>query len=180
MTILILYASTEGQTHKIARRSAAHLKLRGHKTEIIAADDPKALDLTPFDHALLMASVHAGHYQDEFIDYVTECAAKLDKLPNAFFSVSLSAASDDPEDIEGIELVARGMFEKTGWTPAKVLHVAGAFRFTQYDFLKSWAMRWIASKRDPDIETDSDTEYTNWQEVYEFLDAWVPAGAEST
>lgn len=173
MPILILYATTEGQTRKIARRAAAHLTHKGHSVELITAAESGQIDPRLYDRAILMASVHAGRYQEDFISAVIRNAEALARIPTAFLSVSLSAASDDPEDHESIAACVVKMQEETGWTPTHVEHVAGAFRFTRYDFLKSWAMRWIATKRDPDASTTTDTEYTDWDALYRFLDTWT-------
>jgi menaquinone-dependent protoporphyrinogen oxidase len=173
MTILIAYATTEGQTRKIARRAAAHLTLRGQSVELLPVAD--AADINPADYhgALLLASVHGGRYQPEFAAFVTAQKTALAAIPVAFLSVSLSAASHESEDAEGIAEVVRSFLAATGWTPDHVEHVAGAFRFGQYDFLKSWAMRWIAAKRDPEADPDGDREYTDWDGLYRFLDGWV-------
>jgi menaquinone-dependent protoporphyrinogen oxidase len=173
MTVLILYATTEGQTRKIAGRAGDHLKLRGKEVEVIQISGANGLDLSRFERVILMASVHAGRYQPEFLAYVTLHKVQMDKVPNAFLSVSLSAASTDPEDLEGIAACVAKMTTETEWSPEIVVHVAGAFRFAQYDFLKSWAMRWIAAKRDPTASTKADTEYTDWEALYGFLDSWA-------
>jgi menaquinone-dependent protoporphyrinogen oxidase len=173
MPILILYATTEGQTRKIARRAAAHLTAGGQSVELLPAAEIAQIDPRLYDRAILMASVHAGRYQRDFTDAILRNAEALARLPNAFVSVSLSAASDDPEDHEAIAECVRKMEAETGWRPGRVEHVAGAFRFTQYDFLKSWAMRWIAARKDPKADPRTDTEYTNWDALYLFLDDFV-------
>jgi menaquinone-dependent protoporphyrinogen oxidase len=173
MTILVTYATTEGQTRKIARRAAAHLSSQGRSVELMSVTEATDLNLAGYDGAILLASVHAGHYQTPFVDFVTAQRDALARLPTAFLSVSLSAASHEPEDREGIAQVVRSFLSKTGWTPGTVEHVAGAFRFQQYDFLKSWAMRWIAAKRDPEADPSGDTEYTDWDALDRFLDGWV-------
>jgi menaquinone-dependent protoporphyrinogen oxidase len=173
MSILVAYATTEGQTRKIARHAAAHLAALGQSVELMSVTEAVDLPLQDYDGAILLASVHAGRYQPAFVGFVTAQKAALDTLATAFLSVSLSAASHEAEDLEGIAGVVRNMVAETGWTPGTVEHVAGAFRFGQYDFLKSWAMRWIASKRDPDADPSGDTEYTDWAALDRFLDGWV-------
>lgn len=173
MTILILYATTEGQTRKIARRAAGHLTLRGKTVELLHVGDAADIDLSAYEAAILAASVHAGSYQPEFTAFVAREKEALAGLRHVFLSVSLSAASTEAEDREGIAAVVAHMAKETGWTPAEVWHVAGAFRFTKYDFLKSWAMRWIAARRDPGASRAADTEYTDWQGLYDDLDRFV-------
>lgn len=178
MPILILYATTEGQTRKIARRAAAHLSAQGRSVELVPAAEIAQIEPRTYDGAILMASIHAGRYQPDFLSAVLRNAEALARLPNAFVSVSLSAASDDPEDHEAIAECVRKMQAETGWTPKQVEHVAGAFRFTQYDFLKSWAMRWIAARKHPDVDTGGDTEYTDWDALYRFLDGFAATAAK--
>jgi menaquinone-dependent protoporphyrinogen oxidase len=173
MTILVLFATTEGQTEKIARFSADHLQKQGHPAQIHALATLGPTDLTRFSGVILMASVHAGRYQPVFLEFAKDHRDTLAKMSSLFISVSLSAASDDPEDIDGIRACVEKMIAETGWTPGQVRHVAGAFRFARYDFLKTWAMRWIAAKKDPQAGKGGDTEYTDWDALCRLLDDWV-------
>ena len=63
----------------------------------------------------------------------------------------------------------------TGWNQDRVEHVAGAFRFTEYNFLEKIMMRRIAIKRDPGVDTTVDTEYTDWERVADLVDDWIAA-----
>ncbi len=175
MTILILYATTEGQTRKIARHAATYLTSRGLSVELLNVTDAEGIDLSTFDAVILAASVHMGRYQGAFTDFVAAQRDALARTKHAFLSVSLAAASPDKDDLEGIAEVVQTMITQTGWTPASLLHVAGAFRFSQYDFLKTWAMRWIASKKDPGVDRQGDTEYTDWAALDAFLDGFATA-----
>ncbi|WP_210527053.1 flavodoxin domain-containing protein [Rubellimicrobium arenae] len=173
MTVLILYATTEGQTRKIARRAATHLIAEGHSVELLPVGEAGDLSLDGFEKVLLLASVHAGHYQPAFIAYAKAHRDQLARRSTAFLSVSLSAASAEPEDREGLDDVIRRMITETGWAPERIEHVAGAFRWSEYDLLRNWAMRWIASQRDPSVRAGQDKEYTDWAALDRFLDAWV-------
>jgi menaquinone-dependent protoporphyrinogen oxidase len=51
---------------------------------------------------------------------------------------------------------------ETHWAPRQILHVAGAFRFTRYDFFKSWAMRRIAKDKKIEVNPHEDLELTDW------------------
>jgi len=171
--ILILYASSEGQTRKVARHVLDRLAAAGHAAELIAA--PDAVDLTPagFDAAILAGSVHAGRYQTPLVDWARVHAAGLQALPSLFVSVSLSAAGDDADDWEGLRNCVRALAAETGWTPGRVEHVAGAFRFREYDFFRYWAMRWIASARDEAVRPGRDKEYTDWAKLDAAVDDWM-------
>jgi menaquinone-dependent protoporphyrinogen oxidase len=54
-----------------------------------------------------------------------------------------------------------------------VHHVAGAFRFTQYDFFKSLAMRWIAHNKGEEVDPHADKEYTDWDALAALMRRWA-------
>lgn len=172
MKIAIIYATTEGQTRKIARFCADHLADAGDSVELIQAADAGGIDLSRFDGAILAASIHIMRYQKELLDFAKARAEALAKLRTLFLSVSLTAASDAPEDRESLAECVAEFSARTGWTPGQVAHVAGAFKFTEYDFFRSWAMRWIAAQRGQKVRPDEDREYTDWDALRATLDAW--------
>jgi menaquinone-dependent protoporphyrinogen oxidase len=173
MRILIVYATTDGQTRKIARFAADRLVAAGHGVELLNAEDTGGLDLGRFDGAILAASVHVAVYQKALVGFARERAGELAKLPTLFLSVSLSAAGDDPEDQAGLAEILQRFLDVTGWRPGRVEQVAGAFRFGEYDFFKAWAMRWIERKKDPAAKPGEDKEYTDWAALGSLLDDWA-------
>jgi menaquinone-dependent protoporphyrinogen oxidase len=175
MRILVGYATTEGQTRKIARFVADHLAGAGHAVELLPLSDAEGLELGRFDRAVLAGSVHGGQYQETLRAFASDAAAGLAAMPTLFLSVSLSAAGEDAEDWAGLRDCVARFVEQTGWTPGRVEHVAGAFRFTEYDFFRAWAMRWIAREKGEKIDTSADTEYTDWAALAAVLDDWAGA-----
>lgn len=173
MKILIAYATTEGQTRKIVRHVADRLTGKGHSVELLPAAEATELIVEGFDRAVLAGSVHIGRYQRELEVFAARHKAALDKIATLFLSVSLAAAGDDPEDRAGLEKVVDGFIAKTGWSPNRVEHVAGAFRFTRYDFFRSWAMRWIAAQKGEEVDPHADKEYTDWNALDEALNDWL-------
>ncbi len=173
MNILIAYASTEGQTRKIARYAADYLNGQGHSVELVSAKDAQDAELARFDAVLLAGSVHGGRYQKPLVKLAKEKAAALSQVRSAFLSVSLAAAGTDSDEWADLSECVNRFAEKTGWTPPTVMHVAGAFRFSEYDFFKSWAMRWIASQKQEDIDPHQDKEYTDWAALKKTLDRWL-------
>ena len=173
MKILIAYATTEGQTRKIARYVADWLADKGHAVELWPVAEAGDVEVEGFDRAVLAASIHLNHFQSTMETFVARHKVALDKIETLFLAVSLSAAGDDPKDIAGLAEVVRGFTDKTGWAPKRLEHVAGAFRFTQYDFFRSWAMRWIASQTDQDVDPHQDKEYTDWKALGTALKNWL-------
>jgi menaquinone-dependent protoporphyrinogen oxidase len=172
MKILMLYATTEGQTRKIAEFIANKLKSYGDTVALRDATAADGIDLRDYDAAILAASLHAGHYQPALIQFARSNSGWLNQLPSAFISVSLSAAGLDPQDLKGIATCAELFKTETGWTKAEVHHVAGAFRFTEYDFFKRWVMKLIAWEKDVKVEPGKDLELTNWDKLAATVDAF--------
>lgn len=89
-------------------------------------------------------------------------------MPSAFFSVSLSAAGDDTR--ADAERCLQEFVEETGWTPEQAELVAGALKYTQYNWLKRFIMKKISASAGGDTDTSQDFEYTDWAQVERFAE----------
>jgi len=172
MNILVGYATSEGQTRKIARFVSDHLNAQGHSVELLEVDGGDDPEIGRFDAVILAGSLHAGGYQRALVDFAKARAPALAQIDDLFLAVSLSAAGQDEDDWAGLNAALAKFQKSTGWTPDRIEHVAGAFRFTEYNVLERFFMRRIAAEKDPDIDTHGDTEYTDWAQLAETLDAW--------
>ena len=173
MRIAIVFASTEGQTLKITQFIQSELIRAGHQTALLSADAAREVDLSPFDGVILAASVHVGQYQETMVEFARHRAATLNDMPTLFISVSLGAAGESPEDWEELAAIVSRFTEATGFHPDRVEHVAGAFRYAHYSFVKYWALRWIESKKDPRAVPGEDKEYTDWDAVAGMVGDWT-------
>jgi menaquinone-dependent protoporphyrinogen oxidase len=172
MRILIVYATTEGQTRKIARFVLNRLADRGHAAELLHVADAEDPDWSRIDAAVLAGSVHIGRVQDELAAFAAAHATELNARPTLFLQVSLAAAGTDPEELADLDRIAQAFCEAAGWRPGRIVQVAGAFRFTQYDFFRRWAMRHIAAQKGEQVEPGQDREYTDWDALGALLDDW--------
>ena len=180
MKLLLVYGTTEGQTQKIAGFVADHLAQQGHGTRVVnSIAATVAPDLREFDAVMIAASLHAGRYQSAVIHFVNEHLAAINARPSAFLSVSLAAASDDADDVQGLERCVSDFTHQTGWNPRRIHHVAGAFRYTSYDFLKRWAMKYIAYRKGASTDTSRDHELTDWADLARFADAFAAEAANA-
>lgn len=174
MNILLIFGTTEGQTQKIASFVADRLVLKGHQVSMADATKREpAHDPGGFAAVIVAASLHAGHYQPAVVQFVRENLSAIMARPNAFLSVSLAAASDEPGDLTGLAQCVDAFVKETGWTPARIHHVAGAFRFTAYDFFKRWAMKYIAYRKGLPTDTHHDYELTDWDDLAQFADTFA-------
>jgi menaquinone-dependent protoporphyrinogen oxidase len=173
MKILICYASTEGQTRKIARFCSDQLFALGHSVEVLPVADADPIDLAQFDAAILAGSVHLGKVQEVLAGFARTHAEALNGMPSLFLQVSLAAAGQDAEELAALDRIAHEFTHKTEWRPGAIHQVAGAFRFTEYDFFKSWAMRYIAAQKNQTVDPHADTEYTDWAALTQVLKSWA-------
>lgn len=173
MKVLVLYGTTEGQTRKIADFVTTRLKQRGDVVAMIdAADVPWDLLPSDYDAAVLAGSLHAGVYQSPLIHFAKKHHETLNKMPTAFLSVSLSAAGRDPEDVKGMVVCADLFRKETAWNPGDLYHIAGAFRFAEYDFFKRWMMKVIAWERGLKIGGALELELTDWDALGKIADTF--------
>ena len=101
MKVLVLYATTEGQTRKIAEAVASQFQA-DETTLVDVVDAPDNLNPVQFDAAVIAASIHMHKYQGAITRFVRDHHAELNQMPSVFISVSLSAAGDDPDDLRGV------------------------------------------------------------------------------
>ncbi|WP_255196816.1 flavodoxin domain-containing protein [Halorarius litoreus] len=168
--ILLVYATGEGQTATVADRITERLRDAGHEVTANNVADLRGVDLADYDAVLLGASIHLGKAQDSMVKFARTHRDALDAMPNGFFEVSLSAASEDPErQAEARQYVAE-FREATGWEPDIVGIFGGAFRYSQYGFLKRRLMKRIAADFTGDTDASRDYEYTDWDAVTAFTD----------
>jgi menaquinone-dependent protoporphyrinogen oxidase len=169
--ILILYASQEGQTAKVADFLAEALKEEGHEVEVAPAKSPPKL--SGYDAVMIGASIHVGQYPKEVQDYIKAHKGELARLVSAFFSVSLTAAQTDETSQETVKSYLQGLQDDTGWKPDEIGSFAGALKFTRYGFFKRQLMKAITKKGSLDADASRDHEYTDWEAVAAFAQAFA-------
>lgn len=179
MNILVVYGTTEGQTRKIASFMADRIRDRGETATLIDSTDlPNDLDVDGFDAVIAAGSVHNGRHQASFFQFVRDHCSVLQAKPSAFVSVSLAMASDDKEDRLDAAACADCFLSAAEWKPTVTHLVAGALRYTQYDFFKSWILKMIASTKGASTDTSQDHEFTDWKDLEAFVDAFLTQVAE--
>lgn len=170
MKLLIVYGTTEGQTRKICQFLKEEAEKLDHIAVLCDATEHPFMPSTNFDAIIIASSVHLQKYQSSITHYVKDHHVILNKIPSAFMSVSLTAASDDQESWKELETLTAEFLNRTGWKPQQVAQIAGALRYSKYDFFKTFIMRMIAKKEGRPTDTTQDYEYTDWDEVRAFLD----------
>ena len=181
MRAAVFYATREGQAERVAQRIASDL--RGHRVivDVIDVKDLRGVIEWPaYDQAYVVASVHAGRHEKEMISFVRRYRDELSEKHASFLSVTLSQAGAELASnslvmretarADSLRMITDFMTE-TGWHPERVLPVAGALAYSQYNFLVKWVMHRIARKAGFDGPTNRDYEFTNWPAVDRFVTA---------
>ena len=168
----VFYATTEGQTRRIAERFAAQLRELALDSRAVAitSADAEAIDWTHVRGACLAASLHRQHHQPEAAAFAAHHHRELSNVPSMFVSVSLAAASKNENEKRAAVKLAEAFPLEAGWTPWKVAAVGGRLAYTQYNWVVRWMMRRIALKEGASGDTSRDHEYTNWDEITRLAD----------
>ena len=138
-------------------------------------------DPRDFQGVIVAASIHVGQYQNAVVEFARAHHARLNHMPSAFVSVSLSTVDSDAEELLSLATISENFKAYTGWTNAWVHHVAGALRVSEYDFFKRWVMRLVAWEKKLKLEAGKDLELTDWEALGATVDGmrarFVEAGA---
>lgn len=170
MSVLIVYATVEGHTRKIAEYIGAGLERKGISNSVELASSIQVYQVPQYDAVIVCAPVHIGRYPSSIMEFVIRSKSLLLERSTAFVSSSLGICSEHSKDREEVMQLPENLFSKTGWHPDNVLHVAGALKYLEYDFFKRWMMRHIVRREGGPVDTCQDYVLTNWQSIDSFVD----------
>ncbi len=171
--VLVVYATTEGHTRKIAERVAARIGAGGDQATLVDARAAAVTELGTFDAAVLAASLHVGRHQAEMVEFIRKQRARLDRAPTAFVSVSLSATSRLEEDLAGARAAVEEMFDELDWEATSVHLAAGAVHDRRMSFLKRWVIHRILREKGVEMDPSGDMEFTDWAALDVFVDTFM-------
>jgi menaquinone-dependent protoporphyrinogen oxidase len=167
--ILIVYASTHGQTAKIAGALADALRRLPAAVDVF---DARTASCRPHDYdgIIVAASVHAGGYQKTIRRWAKSYASVLNSKQTAFVSVCLAVLQHDPKVRQELDAIVTRFTGDVGWTPTVVKFVAGALLYTRYNWFVRRLMKRIVAKAGGDTDTTRDYEYTDWKDLRDFAE----------
>lgn len=167
--ILVVYASSHGQTKKIAKFMANEIRVSGHTPHLVDANEiSNELDPASYDAAIIGASVNMGGYSKHLQKWVKSYANVLTEMPSAFYSVCLGILQKEEAVRVEEKRILDDFFKKTHWQPSRMTIFAGALSYSQYNFFVKWLMKRIAKKAGVETNTKQDYEYTDWKQVQSF------------
>jgi menaquinone-dependent protoporphyrinogen oxidase len=167
MNILLVFASTHGHTVRIAQRIAVVLRREGHHVSVRRIDQaPDRLDR--WDAVVVGGSLHFADHQPELVSWAHEHHRELAERPNAFFSVSLSAAETTPKARAAVRECIDRFVEDTEWDPDISVPIAGCLQYLEYDPATRIAIRAKMHLHGKPVDTSRDHEMTDWDAVERF------------
>ena len=167
-SVLLVYATREGQTEKVAERIAGYLRDRGDNARVLNAADAaiRQMTLEGFDQLVFGASMHAGGLEKEIVTFLNERQSEIERLPRSLFVVLLSAATGDPvRRAESLADARAKIDDQLKVSFDDVEMIAGALKYSRYAWPMKWLMRRIARQEGGDTDTSRDYEYTDWKQV---------------
>lgn len=172
MSVLILFASIEGQTKKIAKFVEGKVRSAGHEATLVDASDKMAVvTFEGYDTVILAAPVHERRHPPNFELLLTASRAELADRRTLMISVSLGAAF--PNLHEEAQEYLNEMKMRTSLEPNSELLVAGAVRPSSYDYYEAEVLR-HAVLRDQAIDPSTqEHEFTDWDALAEAVTEFV-------
>lgn len=167
--ILLVFATTEGQTRQVCDRAAAMLREAGARVTLADAAGSPPTPTIAFDAVVLAGSLHQGRYQPALVAYARTHRLALNAARTALLSVSLSAAGSRASDLAGLQRCVGEFAEVTGWKPGAVHHVAGTLRYSRYGAIKRRLMWLIARSRGLKTSISRDYSLTDYRALERFL-----------
>jgi menaquinone-dependent protoporphyrinogen oxidase len=181
--ILVLYATREGHTCRIAERVADHIRVQGLAVQIRnVRENYPPIDLTQCTGVILAASVHGGKHEREMIRFVKRHLQQLQDLPSAFISASLSEAGVERIDASpaqhakskvDVQKMLNRFYDETHWRPDIVTPTAGALMYRKYNWFVRWIMKRIAKASGGSTDTTRNHDYINWSALDRFANEFM-------
>ncbi|MCM2369707.1 flavodoxin domain-containing protein [Aporhodopirellula aestuarii] len=170
MRAVVIYATCEGQTERIAKRIALTLNEHGVAADTFDVTKTSVTELAieSYEAVVLGSPLHYGEHDRRVVWCIQENHHYLSKIPNAFFTVCLRILDERPDEQKTVDEAVSKLFSRINYTPSRRATFAGALRYSEYGWLKKHMMRWIAKKYGCDTRLNDDHEFTDWKAVEDF------------
>jgi menaquinone-dependent protoporphyrinogen oxidase len=174
VNILILYATLEGQTEKVAERMAQVLRNKGHQVTSQSAERIQDnFNLDSFEAAILGGSIHMGHHPKFLKNFVSQHLDWLNSNTTALFTVCMGINSQEAKSRQEAQTYGEHFIKQTNWHPALTATFAGAVKYTQYNIITRFIMKMISKHEGGSTDTSHDHEYTDWDAVARFAEQFA-------
>ncbi|AOY01818.1 menaquinone-dependent protoporphyrinogen IX dehydrogenase [Jeongeupia sp. USM3] len=169
-TLLICYASRDGQAAKIAGRIAARRIGGVVQCCDLSRRQPAAAELAGAGAVVVIAAVRYGRHLPEAEHFLQREAAMLKRKPLAIASVNLSARKPGRHGAEGNAYLRRWL-ARHALQPALATAFAGRLDYPRYRWFDRLMIRLIMAMSGGPTDPAAVVEYTDWAAVDAFADA---------
>jgi menaquinone-dependent protoporphyrinogen oxidase len=169
-SILVTYASNQGQTATVAAFVAGSLETRGHAVTLHSLDAGPVPDPAGYDAVVVGSPVNDRRHLPAVVRFAREHRDALAARPSAFFQLSLATVAGGRLGARTEREWVAAFTEETGWEPDTVGSFAGAVAYTRYGPVARQLFRLVGALTTGDTDTTRDYVYTDWTAVAAFAD----------
>ena len=166
-SILVTYATVDGQAARIAERIGAVLRRAGHAIDVRPVAATTIAHVAAAEGVIVGGAIRYGHYPKALEAFVRDNRDAIDSRRNGFFSVCLSAGGPGARPVTAWGYV-NDFITRTGWQPQRLASFGGALLYRRYNPFIRLLMRMIVGMAGGDTDTSRDYEYTDWSAVERF------------
>ena len=165
--IIIIYATTDGQTRKICQRLQEVIEQQTHHVTLVPIQDAPRIDVAAFDKIVIGASIRYGKHSPLIADFIKKNKSLLDSRPSAFFSVNVVARKPEKSKPEQNPYLRKFLGQIT-WKPGKLAVFAGKIDYPSYRFFDRLMIRLIMWMTKGPTDPKAVVEFTDWGQVEAF------------
>lgn len=180
-SVLLCYASHDGQTRRIAERMAARVAAHGGRVELtdLSERQPTAAEVEAADAVAVVAAVRYGHHLPPARRFLAAHGARLAAKPVAAISVNLTARKPEKRSVTG-SVYLRKWLKHTGLRPQVAEAVAGKLDYPRYSWFDRLMIRLIMKITGGPTDPGVTVEFTDWDAVDRLGDAIARLGDQAS
>jgi menaquinone-dependent protoporphyrinogen oxidase len=138
-----------------------------HQVVLAVINDAPDFDPGLFDKIVIGASVRYGKHRPVVHDFIRRNQAKIESLPNAFFSVNVVARKQEKNQPETNPYLQK-FLKQISWQPQKLAVFAGKINYPIYKFWDRQIIRLIMWMTGGPTDPEAVVEFTDWHKVDDF------------
>ncbi|WP_281648395.1 menaquinone-dependent protoporphyrinogen IX dehydrogenase [Parendozoicomonas sp. Alg238-R29] len=170
---LVLYASHDGQTARIAKAIFDDMESAGLNVQLENLDAlPSEFSLSGFDSVLVGAPIRYGYHLPVACQFIDDHKDILKSMKGGFFSINLTARKPEKQD----PLTNRYMqkfLKKSPWQPEYLGVLAGSLLYSRYGWFDRFMIQLIMKITGGNTDASKDIEYTSWARVKTFAQGYI-------
>jgi menaquinone-dependent protoporphyrinogen oxidase len=162
----LVYASIDGQTHKICNFIKEKLLKNNKNIELFSINNFNS-KISNYHIFVIASSIRYGVHNKKIITFIKDHKKELETIKTAFISVNLVARKPDKNTPKTNPYVVK-FFNNIDWKPTIVEVFAGKLDYKKYPFLDRIMIQFIMWITKGPTNKNSKIEYTNWGKVTQF------------